>query len=100
MGEQGTYEMRLTKDAMASLEQGKSLLFELKPYRTAVHVKFNISDFNDANKEFKKQIDAVMAAAAAEEAAEAEAAAAAEAAGEEIDEDFVEDTEEAVASMF
>ena len=81
MGEQGTYLMRLTKDAMASLEQGKSLLFELKPYRTAVHVKFDISDFNDANLEFKKQIDAVMAAAAAEAAKkEAESAAAAAAA--------------------
>ena len=81
MGEQGTYVMRLTKDAMASLEQGNSLLFELKPYRTAVHVKFDISDFNDANLEFKKQIDAVMAAAAAEAAKkEAESAAAAAAA--------------------
>ena len=80
MGEQGTYVMRLTRDSMTSLEQGKSLLFELKPYRTAVHVKFDISDFNDANKEFKKQIDAVMAAAAAEEAAKKEATAAASAA--------------------
>jgi hypothetical protein len=81
IGEQGTYVMRLTKDALTSLEQGKSLLFELKPYRTAVHVKFDISDFNEANKEFKKQIDAVMAAAAAEAAKkEAESAAAAAAA--------------------
>ena len=79
MGGQGTYVMRLTKDAIASLDQGDTLLFDLKPYRTAVHVKFDISDFGEANKEFKRQVDAVMAAAA-EEAAQKEAAAAAAAA--------------------
>ncbi|UCB55685.1 MAG: hypothetical protein JSW45_03925 [Thiotrichales bacterium] len=81
LGEQGTFAMRLTKDTIAALETGNSLVYELKPYRTTVKVKFHIGDFVQVNNEFKRQQEEKLAAVrAVEEQALAEAKANARAA--------------------
>lgn len=61
MGEQGTYVMRLTKETIDALDEGNTIEYELKPFRTRVLVKFSIDDFNKANNEFKKQHEAKLA---------------------------------------
>ena len=55
LGEQGTYIMRLTKETIDALDQGNTIEYELKPFRTSVLVKFSIDDFDKVNNEFKKQ---------------------------------------------
>ena len=75
-GEQGTFVMRLTKDTLASFSRGKSIEYELKPFRTTVKVKFNIDDFNTVTNEFKKQQDAKLAASKPKPAKAVPAAAA------------------------
>ncbi len=61
-GENGTLIIRMTKDATSALEHGNMIEFELKPFRTTVVVKFNISDFTAVNAEFNKQRAAKLAA--------------------------------------
>ena len=61
-GERGTFTMRLTKDTIASLNSGNAIEYDLKPFRTTVRVKFNISDFDQVSTEFKRQQDAKIAA--------------------------------------
>ena len=81
LGEQGTFVMRLTKDTIAALENGTTIEYELKPYRTTVRVKFNIDDFDAVNAEFRRQQEAKLAAIREqEERAIAEAKAMAKAA--------------------
>ena len=81
LGEQGTFVMRLTKDTLAALDDGNSIEFELKPYRTTVKVKFSIDDFDTVNREFKRQQEQKLAVIRAqEELAIAEAKAIAKAA--------------------
>ena len=67
LGEQGTFMMRLTKDTIGALENGSSIEYELKPYRTTVKVKFSIADFDSVNSEFKRQQDEKLAAIRAQE---------------------------------
>jgi hypothetical protein len=62
LGEQGTYVMRLTEQTIDALVQGQTIEYKLKPFRTSVVVKFSIDDFDKANKEFKKQYEAKLAA--------------------------------------
>ncbi len=81
LGGQGTFVMRLTKETIASLENGVMIEYELKPYRTTIKVKFSIADFDSVNKEFKRQQDKRLAEIRAqEEQAIAEAKAKAKAA--------------------
>jgi len=42
LGEQGAFVMRLTKETIMALDEGSSLEYELKPFRTTVKVKFSI----------------------------------------------------------
>ena len=67
LGEQGTFVMRLTKDTIAALENGSSIEYELKPYRTTVNVKFSIADFALVGAEFSRQQEAKLAAIRAQE---------------------------------
>ena len=62
LGEQGSYVMRLTKETIDALDEGNTIEYELKPFRTRVLVKFNIDDFDKVNNEFKKQYEAKLAA--------------------------------------
>ncbi len=62
LGEQGTYVMRLTEETIDALDQGKTIEYELKPFRTSVLVKFSIDDFYKANDTFKKQYEAKLTA--------------------------------------
>ncbi len=62
LGEQGSYVMRLTKETIDTLDQGNTIEYELKPFRTKVLVKFSIDDFNKVTNEFKKQHEAKLAA--------------------------------------
>jgi len=62
LGEQGTFVMRLTKETIDALDQGNTIEYELKPFRTSVLVKFSIDDFDKANNEFKKQYQEKLAA--------------------------------------
>jgi len=81
LGEQGAFVMRLTKETIMALDEGSSLEYELKPFRTTVKVKFSIDDFDSVNREFKRQQDEKLAAIRAqEEQAIAEAKALAKAA--------------------
>jgi|GEM_PF-3401358 len=81
LGEQGAFVMRLTKDTISALESGRSIEYELKPYRTTVKVKFSIADFDQVGQEFTRQQDEKLAAIRAqEEQAQAEADAKARAA--------------------
>lgn len=62
-GEQGAFVMRMTRETVAALVgSGKVIEFDLKPYRTMVRVRFNISDFDSVNKEFLRQQQAKLAA--------------------------------------
>ena len=61
-GEKGAFIMRMTKDAISTLELGNTIEFELKPFRTTVVVKYNISDFTAVNAEFNQQRAAKLAA--------------------------------------
>ncbi len=67
-GEQGTFVMRLSKDAITALNRGSALEYDLKPFRTTVRVKFSIDDFGKVNNEFKQQQDAKLAAIEAKKA--------------------------------
>ena len=62
LGEQGSYVMRLTKETIDRLNEGNTIEYELKPFRTKVQVKFSIDDFDNVNNEFKKQYEAKLAA--------------------------------------
>jgi hypothetical protein len=61
-GEQGTFVMRLTQDTIAALNRGDVIEYELEPFRTKVHAKFSIDDFDQVNSEFKRQKEARLAA--------------------------------------
>ena len=61
LGEQGSFVMRLTKETIDALDEGNTIEYELKPFRTRVLVKFSIDDFYKANNEFKKQYEAKLA---------------------------------------
>jgi hypothetical protein len=78
LGAQGTFVMRLTKETIAALENGASIEYEIKPYRTTVEVKFSIDNFDRVGEEFARQQEQKLAASRAEEEralAEAEAKA-------------------------
>lgn len=46
-GSEGTFVMRLNKDALSSLKSGSRLSFMLKPFRTPLEINYDISDFKD-----------------------------------------------------
>ena len=46
-GSEGTFVMRLNKDALSALKSGSRLSFMLKPFRTPLELKYDISDFKD-----------------------------------------------------
>ena len=46
-GGAGSFTMSLNKDTLASLKKASSLTIILKPYRTQLDLKYDISDFND-----------------------------------------------------
>ncbi|MDH5711425.1 MAG: hypothetical protein OEZ15_07160 [Gammaproteobacteria bacterium] len=45
-GEKGTFTMRLNASSLAAIESGRTLTFRIKPFRSAVEVNFDISDFS------------------------------------------------------
>lgn len=69
-GESGTFYMRLNVATLKLLEQGKTLSFTIRPFRTAIDVNFDISDFSTMSAQL-----AVPAIAKAVEPAKAKAAA-------------------------
>ena len=46
-GSAGTFVMRLNQDTLNSLQSGSRLTFMLKPFRTELELKYDISDFKD-----------------------------------------------------
>ncbi len=46
-GNNGLFVMRLNKDTLLALKNGKRLLILLKPFRTPLELKYDISDFGD-----------------------------------------------------
>ena len=46
-GNAGTFVMRLNRDTLMSLKDGKRLSITIKPYRTTLDLNYDISDFDD-----------------------------------------------------
>ena len=61
-GSKGSFVMRLNKDTLLALQNGRSLTITLKPFRTPLALRYDINDFKDMYSQLNAKPEPVVVA--------------------------------------